>query len=163
MTRKSVAHLNCSWAKAAEVLGDKWSILIIRDAFMGARTFSSFEKSFGVSKGVLTQRLEYLVTEGILKKSAIGIGSSRYEYQLTAKGEALYPLLVALGQWGDEWLVGEGKEPWLVVDTKTEKPIKKLAVHAKDNRELAYKDITFRPGPGANDRIREIAEEIQRS
>ncbi|GAA5315481.1 MAG: helix-turn-helix domain-containing protein [Candidatus Pelagadaptatus aseana] len=163
MKRKSLAHFNCSWAQAAEAVGDKWSIMIIRDAFYGVKSFSAFAKNIGISKNILSQRLEHLQEHGILEKRPVGLGSSRYEYCLTEKGFALFPVIAAVGQWGDQWIFGEGQEPLVIVDAENREPIQKMSVKASDDRELSLRDITFIAGPGASDSTRQIAREIEQN
>lgn len=161
MTRKSLEHYNCSWAQAAEAVGDKWSMMIIRDAFFGVRTFSAFQKDIGIAKNILTQRLEHLQKHDIIQKRSIGVGSSRSEYCLTEKGLALFPVIVALGQWGDKWVFGKGREPFVVVDREKRKPVKTVRVLDSENKELRMNDVTFKAGKGANERNREVVAEIE--
>ncbi|MEO1078558.1 MAG: helix-turn-helix domain-containing protein [Pseudomonadota bacterium] len=163
MPRKSLEHLNCSWAQAAEAMGDKWSMMIIRDAFYGVKTFSAFADSIGISKNILSQRLEHLQQHDILAKRPIGTGSSRSEYVLTEKGKALFPVIMALGQWADHWIFGDGKAPIVVVDLEERKPIKTLKVESEDGRELTIRDITFAAGPGASDSTRQTVAEVEAS
>lgn len=163
VTRKSLEHFNCSWAQAAEAVGDKWSIMIIRDAFYGVKTFSAFQKNMGIAKNILTQRLEHLQKHDILEKRQIGLGSARSEYCLTEKGFALFPVVIAIGQWGDKWIFGEGQEPLIVVDRKHRKPIKTMSVEAADGRALTLRDVTFSAGAGANENTRKIADDIEQS
>lgn len=163
MTRKSFATMNCSWAQAAEVIADKWSILIVRDALLGVRTFSVFARNLGIAKNILAQRLEHLQEHGVLRKDPVGIGSTRYEYSLTPKGRALFPLMTALGQWGDAWILREGNEPWLVVEHASGRPIANVRVQSQDGRPLQREDVTFVAGPGANERTAAIASAIERS
>lgn len=155
---------NCSWTKAADAVGDKWSIMIIRDAFFGIRTFSAFERSLGIAKNVLSQRLDHLQKQGVIQKRPIGLGTKRFEYILTEKGRAFFPVLVALGQWGDEWILGEGCEPFVVADQKTKTAVKKIVVEAADGRVLEADDAQVIAGPGANKLIRMYVDamELQR-
>lgn len=162
-TRKSLEHFNCSWAQSAEAVGDKWSIMIIRDAFYGVKTFSAFQKNIGIAKNILTQRLEHLQKHGIIEKRPIGLGSARSEYCLTEKGFALFPVIAAIGQWGDKWIFGEGKAPLVVIDREERKPIQSMSVQAADGRELTLRDVTFTAGPGANENTRQIAADIDQS
>ena len=163
MARKSLEHFNCSWAQAAEAFGDKWTIMIIRDAFYGVKTFSAFQKNIGIAKNILTQRLEHLQKHEIIEKRSQGLGSSRYEYKLTEKGFAMFPVIAAIGQWSDQWIFGEGNEPIVIVDLENREPIKRIAVEAADGRELTLRDITFIAGPGASASTKEIADEIKAS
>ncbi|EAQ64184.1 hypothetical protein MED121_01090 [Marinomonas sp. MED121] len=162
MKRKSLEHFNCSWAQAAEAVGDKWSIMIIRDAFYGVKTFSAFVKSIGIAKNILTQRLEHLQKHEIIEKRPVGLGSSRFEYCLTEKGFALFPAIIALGQWGDKWIFGEGKEPLIVVDMESKQPLEQVSVKASDGRKLSLRDITFVAGEGASENTQKTADEISK-
>ena len=89
----------CSMARALEVVGERWSLLVVRDAFFGVRRFSDFSRHLGIPRAVLTERLEFLVTEGVLER-APGPGR-RSEYALTDKGLALWPVIRSLSEWGD--------------------------------------------------------------
>ena len=94
----------CSVARALAVLGERWTLLIIRDAFRGTRRFDDFQRSLGVTRHRLSERLRKLVGEGVLTRVAYMERPTRYEYRLTRKGLALYPVLMTLSQWGDDWL-----------------------------------------------------------
>ena len=95
---------NCSIARALELVGERWTLLIIRDAFLGLRRFDEFQESLGISRNVLTDRLNRLVEEGILEAIPYGIRQDRYDYQLTRMGLDLHVALVGLRQWGDKYL-----------------------------------------------------------
>lgn len=94
----------CSVARALSVLGERWTLLIIRDAFRGTRRFDDFQRSLGVTRHRLSERLRKLVEEGVLTRVAYMERPTRYEYRLTRKGLALYPVLMTLSQWGDDWM-----------------------------------------------------------
>jgi DNA-binding HxlR family transcriptional regulator len=91
-----------------DLLGDWWTPLLLRDAMYGVRRFDDFERSLGVSRNVLSQRLTRLVDEGVLDKVAYQDRPARYEYRLTAKGRDLFGVLAALMAWGDRWLAPDG-------------------------------------------------------
>src|SRR5207342_2102961 len=95
---------NCSIARALELVGERWTLLIIRDAFLGLRRFDEFHESLGISRNVLTDRLNRLVEEGIFEAIPYGIRQDRYDYQLTRMGLDLHVALVGLRQWGDKYL-----------------------------------------------------------
>jgi DNA-binding HxlR family transcriptional regulator len=97
----------CSVARALSVLGERWTLLIIRDAFRGTRRFDDFQRSLGVTRHRLSERLGKLVDEGVLTRVAYMERPTRYEYRLTRKGLALYPVLMTLSQWGDDCGSGE--------------------------------------------------------
>ena len=94
----------CSVARALSGVGERWTLLIVRDAFKGARRFEEFQRSLGVTRHRLTERLNKLVEEGVLTKVPYSDRPVRYEYRLTRKGLALYPILVSLSHWGDVWM-----------------------------------------------------------
>ena len=114
----------CSVARALSVLGERWTLLIIRDAFRGTRRFDDFQRSLGVTRHRLSERLGKLVDEGVLTRVAYMERPTRHEYRLTRKGLALYPVLMTLSQWGDDWMddgdVIDG-------DTGAESDIRRLA------------------------------------
>ncbi len=101
----------CSVARALAVVGDNWSLLILRDCFLGIRRFGMFQKSLGVTRHRLSERLSKLVDEGVLEKKPYQERPVRYEYRLTEKGKALYPVILSLASWGDEWLSDEDGSP----------------------------------------------------
>lgn len=99
----------CSVARALSVVGERWTLLILRDAFYGTRRFEQFQASLGITRHRLSERLTKLVEQGVLTKVRYSEKPPRYEYRLTRKGVALYPVLMTLGRWGDEWMDrGEG-------------------------------------------------------
>jgi DNA-binding HxlR family transcriptional regulator len=102
-TRKSLEHLHCSVANTAELIGDRWTVLILRDAFLGVRRFDDFQKDLGIARNVLTERLTMLVEAGIFVTALYENRPRRFEYRLTEKGRDLYDVLVAMWRWGDNW------------------------------------------------------------
>jgi DNA-binding HxlR family transcriptional regulator len=141
---------NCSVARSLEILGDWWTLLIVREAFSGTRRFADFEANLDISKNILTKRLAHLVEHGVLARVDAGVHGHRYEYELTAKGKDLITVLTALRQWGDRWVFGEGREPLLVLDARTGRPIPRVRLLAEDGQPLRARDIAVRPGPGAS-------------
>lgn len=97
--RKSLAHLECSVANTVEVINDSWTVLILRDAFLGIRRFDQFVESLGIARNTLTSRLEQLVAAGVLETSPYQDNPIRYEYRLTEKGKDLFDVLMTL--WAD--------------------------------------------------------------
>ena len=106
--------MNCSVAQSLEIIGEWWTLLIVRDSFLGIRRFDDFVQRLGISRNVLANRLDKLVDAGILGRHPYDEARSRYDYLLTDKGRALWPVVVALRQWGDEWICGPGHEPLLL-------------------------------------------------
>jgi DNA-binding HxlR family transcriptional regulator len=111
MQLTSLKEWNCSIARTLEVVGEWWTPLILRDAFRGSRRFDDFHDSLGMARSVLTARLKKLTDEGVLEKLRYSDHPPRYEYQLTEKGRALFPVIAALQRWGDDWAQGPGGAP----------------------------------------------------
>ena len=149
MTRTSLKNMNCSLAQFAEILGDKWSLLILRDAFIGVKTFSEFQKRLQIAKNVLTERLNHLVENGILVKQQSRPGVERYVYELTPMGRALFPVGTAIMQWGDKWIFGSEGEPVLLLDKENKAPVQSVEVIARDGRMLSLEDAIYVPGAGS--------------
>ncbi|MER7248192.1 helix-turn-helix domain-containing protein [Kribbella sp. NPDC000426] len=124
---------SCPVARSVDAVGDWWSLLIVRDAFDGSRRFGEFQRSLGVAKNILSARLRALVENGILEQVPAG-------YALTAKGEALFPVIVALRQWGEAFAFAPSEPHSELLDRRNHKPLKPLEVHAADGRLLAPAD-----------------------
>ena len=150
MGRKRFDEMNCGIGQALEALGDWWTLLIVRDAFFGARRFGDFERSLGIAKNVLSARLQHLVEHGIFERADVGSEGERFEYRLTDKGEALLTVLTALREWSDEWVFGRGHEPVIVRERRTGRRIPKLRVTDAEGRTLTRRDLRTEPGPGAS-------------
>ena len=141
MKRKTFEEDECPLARSLEAVGDTWSVLILRQAFAGDRRFGEFEKSLGVAKNILTVRLRKLVALGVLEQVPVE-GSAHHEYALTEKGRGLYLVLMALKQWGEGC---GGPADYTLVDRRDRKPVKPLAFHAHDGRELGSGDMELVP------------------
>ena len=141
-------------ARALDSIGDWWSLLIIRDAFLGIRRFSEFQKNIGLAKNILAVRLRALVDQGILKTAPASDGSAYQEYVLTPKGRGVFPVLVALRQWSEEFSCNGGGFPTLLVDRDKGRPVRKLELRAEDGRLLGNADTDVRPNSGAKRRRR---------
>lgn len=103
MKRSNVDHLNCSIARSLEILGEWWTLLIVRDAFLGIRRFDDFQRDLGISRNILSDRLATLVEHRVLERRRYQEHPERFEYRLTEKGVDLYPVIVSLLRWGDKW------------------------------------------------------------
>src|ERR1700738_3684298 len=133
--RTSLENDDCPVARSLDVLGDWWSLLIIRDALLGLRRFSEFQRNIGLAKNILTVRLRTLVEHGILKTVPASDGSAYLEYVLTPKGRGVFPVLVALRQWSEEFSERDGFST-LMVDRSNGRPVKKLELRSADGRLL---------------------------
>ena len=147
----------CSIARALEVLGDRWTILVIRDAFMGVRRFEDFQRSLGVARNVLSERLTRLVDEGVLERRRYQERPERFEYRLTQKGVDLWPVTMALLQWGDRHYVGEGGRPRIVRHRDCGGEVTAHLTCSRCGAELGASDVVGEPGPGARARRRGVA------
>ena len=138
----------CSIARTLEVLGERWTLLVIRDVFNGRRRFDQIQENLGVARNVLSTRLALLVEEGILEKRAYQERPPRYEYFLTDKGLDLWPILVGMLHWGDRHLSDEGP-PMLVRHKGCEGLIDERGYCEKCGERLEARDAYTEYGPGA--------------
>lgn len=124
--------------------------MIIRDAFYGVRRFSKFKERLGITQAVLSSRLANLVEYGILERGLDNATNATPIYSLTAKGRALFPVVVGLVQWGDEWIHGESGPPIILAERTSGAPIDKLQV-TLNHEPLSISEVTFLDGPGASE------------
>ena len=148
--RTSLEHADCPIARALDAIGDWWSLLIIRDAIIGRRRFGEFQKSLGLAKNILTVRLRALVDRGILAMAPASDGSAYQEYVLTPKGRGLFPVLVALRQWSEEYDETPEEIATILVDRQKGRPVRKLELHARDGRLLSLADTKLKPRPASS-------------
>lgn len=123
MRRTSFAEMNCSVARTLEVVGEWWTMLVVREAFNGTRRFDDFQARLGIARNVLATRLQSLVDHGILERRRYQERPERFEYRLTDKGRDLYPVLITMMRWGDKWEAGpEGPPVRLVHESCQHEP-----------------------------------------
>lgn len=139
--------MNCSVAQCLEVVGEWWSLLIIRDAFLGVRRFDDFQGRLGIARNVLQRRLGHLIAAGVFERVAYQERPVRFEYRLTDRGRDLWPIITAMRRWGDTWAAPEGPPLQTrhtgcghVIDAATTCP------HCGD--VLAAGSVRAEPGPG---------------
>jgi DNA-binding HxlR family transcriptional regulator len=137
---------NCSIARALEVVGERWTLLIIRDAFLGLRRFEQFQDSLGIARNVLADRLGRLVEEGILERVLYSERPERYEYLLTGKGLDLNIALTSLSQWGDAYL---SKKPPRILRRKSDRKAVVAGLVPKGTRTLRADEVESAAGPGS--------------
>ena len=128
--RTSLEGDGCPIARSLDAIGDWWSMLIIRDALLGSRRFGEFQKNLGLAKNILTVRLRALVDQGILKMAAASDGSAYQEYVLTPKGRGVFPILVALRQWNEEFDERPEEIATMLVDREAGRPVRKLELYS---------------------------------
>ena len=136
MKRTSLGRVECPVARALDEIGDWWSLLIIRDAFDGMRRFSEFQKSLGISKGILTARLKHLVAIDVLETAPIADEGSYQEYVLTPKGRDLFLVTVSLRQWGEDHCFNKSERHSVLVQKANGQRVQRLALRGRDGKEL---------------------------
>ena len=142
--RKPLSDEPCPVARSVDLIGDRWSLLIVRDAFDGMRRFGDFQRSLGAAKNILADRLRKLVDAGILALQDASDGTAYQEYVLTPQGERLFPVVVALRQWGERHLFAPGERHSVLVDKRTGKAVPAMSPKAKDGALLRPADAEVR-------------------
>jgi DNA-binding HxlR family transcriptional regulator len=142
--RTSHKEMPCPIARPLDAIGDWWSLLIVRDAFDGLERFGEFQKNLGLAKNILTTRLRNLVEHGIMTTAPASDGSAYQKYVLTEKGLGLFPLLVALRQWGEAYFFEPRELPVCLVDRVQGLPVKRLELHSADGRLLGPADTVLK-------------------
>jgi len=137
---------NCSIARALEVIGDRWTLLVVRDVFLGRRRFDELHESLGIATNVLADRLDRLVADGILERVRYSERPERFEYRLTKMGGELRVPLLALMQWGDRHL---SPKPPRVARRRGDHARVKVALVAADGSPVSPAELEVVPGPGA--------------
>ncbi len=130
----------CPVARTLEAIGDRWSLMIIRDAFDDIRRFSEFQKSLGLAKNILASRLKVLVQLGILEVCPASNGSAYKEYVLTERGRSVFPIIVSMRQWGERHMFSAGETHSVLLDNERNQPVVALEVRSTDGRLLAPQD-----------------------
>ena len=139
----------CSVARALEVLGDRWTLLVIRDAFLGVRRFDDFQRRLGVARNVLSDRLARLVEEGLLERRRYQERPERFEYRLSQKGIDLWPAVVTLMKWGDRYYAPPEGPPRLVRHRECGGEVTDHLLCSVCGASLTARDVYTEPGPGA--------------
>jgi DNA-binding HxlR family transcriptional regulator len=139
----------CSIARSLEVLGERWTLLVLREAFRRTRRFEDFQRNLGIARNVLTDRLGRLVDEGILRREQYQERPARFEYRLTDKGLALWPVMITLMQWGDRFYSDPDGPPVVVHHRDCGGEVTDHLTCTKCGAELGPRDVVAEPGPGA--------------
>lgn len=155
MTRNCTAFdSNCPIARITELLGEPWTLLILREAFLGTCRFNDFERELGIARNILSSRLKKLVDAGVLDRSASAEDRRVVEYRLTEAGAGLLPVLVGLAQWASTWLCDQ-HQPMRFVERATGRDLPPVSVRSPDGRTLTAREIALLPGPDADALLRE--------
>src|SRR5438445_13503617 len=150
MQRTRFDEMNCSVAQCLEVVGEWWSLLIVRDAFLGVTRFDAFQARLGIARNILTQRLNRLVDERVLRRVAYEDHPPRSEYRLTPKGRDLWHVITAMRQWGDRWAAPSGP-PLKIKHTGCGRVVNVLPMCSHCGDPLDARAVAAVPGPGALD------------
>jgi DNA-binding HxlR family transcriptional regulator len=162
MKTKSFAGMHCSVAGALELIGDRWSLLLIRDLLFGLRRYEDLRASIGIPDATLTARLKHLTAHGIVERARYQERPPRDEYRLTAKGRGLWKVAVALREWGDRWdATGFGAPTVETVDRMTGRKLALALVDPETGMAAPRDRIRFRPGPGADEAVRRLLDNIE--
>jgi DNA-binding HxlR family transcriptional regulator len=139
----------CSLARTIGVIGDRWSLLILRECFLRTRRFEGFQSALGITRHLLAERLKKLVRQGVLRRIPYQESPKRHEYILTQKGLDLYPVMMALVHWGDTHMVDERGRPLLHEHRNCGKTFDPVMVCSECGEPLLAKQVHTHPGPGA--------------
>lgn len=132
----------CILPAAVEVVGERWSFLILRGAFNGLAHFEEFQSTLGIARNILSNRLARMVEHGILERQPDPADRRKVAYHLTEKGRSLLPVLIALRQWGERWISGMPSNP-VLVDRQSRQPVAPVAVRAADGRALSLSELEW--------------------
>lgn len=162
MKRSSFEAMNCSLARSLEIIGEWWTLLIIREAVWGTSRFDEFHHRLGIARNVLATRLERLEEAGVIERKQSAESARVFDYLLTPKGWDLFPAIVAIMQWGDRWIHQSEGPPIQFFEHSTGKGIKPIAVQNQLGKALRPDQIDIRPGPGADRATIKRAKEARR-
>ncbi len=137
----------CSVARASAVIGDRWTLVILSDAFLGVRRFEDFEERLGISRTTLANRLKHLVQHGVLLRKKYQKNPARYEYRLTDKGRDLYPVITTILNWGDKYCSDEAGPPILRKHISCGRDILPKLTCPKCQEEVTARDVQARARP----------------
>ncbi|MCB4820137.1 winged helix-turn-helix transcriptional regulator [Roseicella aerolata] len=157
MGRTDFTRMRCPVARSMAVLGERWAMLVLREAFYGTTRFDAFEQNLGIAPNILSARLRELTEHGLLERVPLsetrGAGA-RHEYRLTEKGRDFFPAYLALKAWADRWMTGPEGPPVVLEEAATGRPVQAPPVLSSAGTPLRPEDIRVLPGPGAGQATR---------
>jgi DNA-binding HxlR family transcriptional regulator len=157
MPIESFASQNCSIARTLSVLGERWTLLVLRELFLGRRRFDEMQGELGVATNILSRRLATLVDEGIAERRRYREHPERFEYRLTEKGLELQPILLGFLRWGDRHTAGRRGAPLETLHTECGHAFQMVPTCSHCGGEVKAQHVHARPGPGATREQRERA------
>ena len=149
MKWRDLADETCSMARSVAVIGDRWTLMILRDCFLGIRRFEDFERRLGISRSIIAERLKRLTEEGVLRREAYQQNPPRHEYRLTEKGLGLHPVMMAIVHWGDVHYAGEAGPPLLHRHKACGCDFVPVQTCSECGEPVSARDVEVRAGPGA--------------
>jgi DNA-binding HxlR family transcriptional regulator len=158
MRWNEIGDLTCSVARSLSVVGDRWTLLVLRDAFLGVRRFEDFQRDLGTTRHRLADRLRKLVRHGLLERVRYQSRPARFEYRLTEKGRDLYPVIVSLTRWGDRWMAGKAGVPVELVHKGCGHTIMPALACPECGEPVGARDMLARPGPALRAKLSRFAE-----
>ncbi len=154
--KKEMGSRICSVARTIEILGDRWIFLIIREAFFGIKTYEEFQRNLGIATNILSDRLKTLVQNGVFKRIKNPDDGRRFVYKLTEKGLDLYPIVLAIMNWGDRWLAGEEEPPLVLYHENCGHRLEPVMKCAHCSETVQARDITYGDRSGKKSKTDEI-------
>jgi DNA-binding HxlR family transcriptional regulator len=154
MAPTDISNMACPVARSMAMLGERWAILLMREAYYGSTRFDEFERHLGIAPNILSARLKTLVSHGLLEKSPAPGGGARHIYTLTQMGRDFFPVYVSLKQWAERWLADEKGPPTIFEDKRDGGEIVAGGLTRPDGSTITADDLRVRPGPGAGRYIR---------
>ena len=151
MKRDDLKDQPCSMARTVAVIGDRWTLMLLRDCFLGVRRFDTFQERLGISRTIVAERLKLLVDEGVLARVRYQDRPPRDEYRLTPKGFDLYPVVMSIVHWGNRHYAGEAGPPMLHRHRTCGHDIEPVLTCRACGEELRAREVEVRPGPGIGD------------
>jgi len=149
MASTDFSAMPCPIARALSVLGERWAMLILREAFYGSTRFDEFERRLGIAPNILSNRLKALVEHGLLDRTHTPGGGARHVYQLTESGREFFPVFVSLKGWADRWRATEHGPLTILIDGQDGSEIAPPRLLRRDGSEITLGDVEIVPGPGA--------------
>ena len=162
MARRSFSEVDCGLAQAAQQVGDKWTLVILRNAFNGMTRFDEFAEHLGVATNVLASRLDALVNAQILRRRKLADDGRAVEYRLTPKGHELFVLIVFLSQWGDRWMGKRRGDRLGLLDRKTQRPLRPVQVQDAEGEAVTARETLYRIGRGGSDVMQRLQAIVAR-
>ncbi|MDH3689272.1 MAG: helix-turn-helix transcriptional regulator [Gammaproteobacteria bacterium] len=144
----------CSVARTMQIIGDRWTFLLLREAFFGVHRFDEVRRNLGISTNILSNRLNRLLDHDLFERRRYAINPERFEYRFTEKGRELYASMVSLMRWGDRWLAGAAGPPLIVHHDTCRHDLEPLIVCSHCHTEINMREMSYEPGPGATGDIR---------